>query len=134
MNTDGKWSKKVILHLDLNPHHLKKAKKKKRKAEYNFIVIRSRDGYLLELRDSNGIWPGLWSFPALEVNEKIGTWIDLNVGINEPYKINYMDQFTHSLSHIEITINPILIDISEYTIHEYSMSVILTFDSSQSKR
>ena len=102
----------------------KKAKKKKRKAEYNFIVIRSRDGYLLELRDSNGIWPGLWSFPALEVNEKIGTWIDLNVGINEPYKINYMDQFTHSLSHIDITINPILIDISKYKEYKIKKDMI----------
>ena len=103
----------------------KKAKKRKRKAEYNFIVIRSRDGYLLELRDSTGIWPSLWSFPALEVNEKIGTWIDLNVGINEPYKINYMDQFTHSLSHIDITINPILIDISEHKEHKIKKDMIL---------
>ena len=93
-------------------------KKKKRKTEYNFIVIRSRDGYLLELRDPNGIWPGLWSFPALEINEKIGTWVALNVGTNEPYEINYMDQFTHSLSHIDITINPILIDISEHKEHK----------------
>ena len=79
---------------------------------------------MLELRDSNGIWPGLWSFPALEVNEKIGTWIDLNVGINEPYKINYMDQFTHSLSHIEITINPILIDISKYKEYKIKKDMI----------
>jgi len=92
----------------------KKAKKKKRKTEYNFVVIRSKDGYLMELRDSNGIWPGLWSFPVLEVNEKIGTWVALNLGADGPYDINYMDQFTHSLSHIDITINPVLIDISEY--------------------
>ena len=102
----------------------KKARKKKRKTEYNFIVIRSRDGYLLELRDPNGIWPGLWSFPALDINEKIGTWVSLNVGTNEPYEIDYMDQFTHSLSHIDITINPILIDISEHKEYKIKKDMI----------
>ena len=102
----------------------KKAKKRKRKIEYNFVVVRSRDAYLLELRDSNGIWPGLWSFPALGINEKIETWVASNVGADESYELNYMDQFRHSLSHIDITINPILIDVSEYKEHKIKKNMI----------
>ena len=35
-----------------------------------------------------------------------------------------MDQFTHSLSHIDITINPILIDVSEYKEHKIKKNMI----------
>ena len=91
----------------------KKAKKQKRKIEYNFLVIRSEDSFLLEQRDANGIWPGLWSFPALETYEKVESWIESNTGISKINYQNNIDSFTHSLSHIDIQINPVIIDISD---------------------
>ena len=97
--------------VDLIPQ--KKAKKQKRKIEYNFLVIRSEDRFLLEQRDAKGIWPGLWSFPALETDEKVESWIKSNTGINKFNCQSDMDSFTHSLSHIDIQINPVIIDISD---------------------
>ena len=96
----------------------KKAKKQKRKIEYNFLVIRSKDRYLLEQRDANGIWPGLWSFPALDTNEKVESWIKLNTGIKKVNCQSDIDSFTHSLSHIDILINPLVIDISDSKIQK----------------
>ena len=45
MDTDGKWSKKVILHLDLNPGHLRYLSKKVEKfclKLYHCTVVKHR--------------------------------------------------------------------------------------------
>ena len=89
----------------------KKKKTQKRKAEYNFLVIRFQDEFLLEQRENEGIWPGLWSFPALMVDEDINSWMKSNTGINKFDSQNHMESFVHSLTHLDITIHPIIIDI-----------------------
>ena len=89
----------------------KKKKTQKRKTEYNFLVIRFQDEFLLEQRENEGIWPGLWSFPALRVDEEINSWMKSNTGINKFDSQNHMESFVHSLTHLDITIHPIIIDI-----------------------
>ncbi len=108
--------------VDLIPQ--KKAKKKKRKIEYNFLVIRSEDRYLLEQRDANGIWPGLWSFPALKTDENLESWIKSNTGIKKVNWQSNMGSFTHSLSHIDIQINPVIIDISKSKVQRLKKNMI----------
>ena len=102
----------------------KKARKPKKKTEYNFMVIRSGEDFLLERRDSNGIWPGLWSFPTLEINEKVGPWINSYIGVSNSYELSYMDPFIHSLSHIDIKINPIIVDVNDYKTDTISKDMI----------
>ena len=97
--------------VELIPH--KKRKKQKRKIEYNFLVIRSGNRILLEERDATGIWPGLWSFPVLETNKRINLWMKTSIGITEFNTDSHMDSFVHSLTHIDIKINPIIIDIEQ---------------------
>jgi len=91
----------------------KKRKKQKRKIEYNFLVIRSGNRVLLEERDASGIWPGLWSFPILETDERINLWMKTIIGISEYESHNPLESFVHSLTHLDIKINPIVIDIEQ---------------------
>ena len=91
----------------------KKTKKQKKKIEYNFLVIRSKHRFLLELRETSGIWPGLWSFPVLETTEKISHWMKKNTGIENIEGQNHLQSFIHSLTHIDIKINPIVINLAE---------------------
>ena len=91
----------------------KKIKKQKKRVEYNFLVIRSKDKFLLELRETRGIWPGLWSFPALKTTEKIDHWMKLNTGIDNIEGQSHLQSFIHSLTHIDIKINPIVINLAE---------------------
>ena len=91
----------------------KKTKKQKKRIEYNFLVIRSKDRFLLEQRETRGIWPGLWSFPVLETTEKINHWMKLNTGIDSIEGQSHLQSFIHSLTHIDIKINPIVINLAE---------------------
>ena len=90
----------------------KKTKKQKKRIEYNFLVIRSKDRFLLEQRETRGIWPGLWSFPVLETTEKINHWMKLNTGIDSIEGQSHLQSFIHSLTHIDIKINPIVINLA----------------------
>ena len=77
------------------------------------MVIRSKDRFLLEQRETRGIWPGLWSFPVLETTEKINHWMKLNTGIDSIECQSHLQSFIHSLTHIDIKINPIVINLAE---------------------
>ena len=109
VNTSCRAKKKN--KVELIPY--KKRKKQKRKIEYNFLVIRSGNRVLLEERDASGIWPGLWSFPILETDERINLWMKTRIGISEYESHSHMESFVHSLTHLDIKINPIVIDIKQ---------------------
>ena len=104
----------------------KKIKKQKKRIEYNFLVIRSKDKFLLELRETSGIWPGLWSFPVLDTSEKINHWMNVNTGIDNIEGQSHLQSFIHSLTHIDIKINPIVIDLAEEKYYDLNEKMVFT--------
>jgi len=102
----------------------KKIKKQKKRIEYNFLVIRSNDRFLLEQREASGIWPGLWCFPVLETSEKINHWMKLNFGIDNIEDQSHLQSFIHSLTHIDIKINPIVINLEEEKYDDLNQKMI----------
>ena len=87
-------------------------------------MIRSNDRFLLEQRETSGIWPGLWSFPILETSEKINEWMKLNIGIDNIEDRSHLQSFVHSLTHIDIKINPIVINLEEQKYHHLNQKMI----------
>ena len=102
----------------------KKIKKQKKRIEYNFLVIISNDRFLLEQREASGIWPGLWCFPVLETSENINHWMKLNIGIDNIEDQCHLQSFIHSLTHIDIKINPIVINLEEEKYDDLNQKMI----------
>ena len=92
--------------------HLYPGKKppKSRRTEQTYLLIIENQYHeiLLEKRQENGIWGGLWSFPeAAQVNEGIVYWESL---LRTPLSYNEnLPQIEHSFSHYDLLIQPTLL-------------------------
>jgi A/G-specific adenine glycosylase len=75
------------------------------------LIARLPDGSVyLERRPDKGIWGGLWSFPEIEIASDAADWcrttLSCRVEKNRP-----LEQVKHNLTHFEMNIRPILLDV-----------------------
>ena len=104
----------------------RKLSKPKKKREYYFLIIKNNNQLLLELRDSSGIWPGLWSFPIVDSIEEISKWVNSTLGLSMR-SFEAETPFMHSLTHMDLKINPIIINFDNQKI-KLSRKEIKYFD------
>lgn len=55
----------------VNELPVKAAAEKLKKRYFNFIIIKTERGFLIEKREGNDIWKGLYQFPLIETKKKI---------------------------------------------------------------
>ena len=85
-----------------------KPKKDKPVKETVMLIVQNPDGeFLLHQRPQSGIWGGLWSFPEVESESEVATWL-ITHGITEA-DTESLDGFRHTFSHYHLEITPILI-------------------------
>jgi A/G-specific adenine glycosylase len=75
------------------------------------LIARLPDGSVyLERRPASGIWGGLWSFPEIEMASEAANWcqtrLSCRVENSKP-----LEEIKHSLTHFEMNIRPILLDV-----------------------
>ena len=84
---------------------VKSARKPRRKRFLNFLIILYRGRYVVEKRDGNDIWKGLFQFPLIETPEKISNK-DLDEKLKEltPLYLNHAPilEKKHILTHQEL--------------------------------
>lgn len=100
-----------------------------------FLIIKNKQGVLLEKRPSSGIWGGLWCLPQLEGqpdNEKINLFCEQklhsSVLTSHPFP-----SFRHTFSHYHLDIFPILLMIkgSPYRTMEAGKQIWYNLDQQQ---
>lgn len=84
----------------------KKSQKKKTISEY-FLIIRFEDGsFILEKRNNEGVWGGLWSLPQVNIKEDPLKWCKSIVS-NSLIDSKKLEVIRHSFSHYHLEMHPI---------------------------
>jgi len=75
------------------------------------LIARLPDGSVyLERRPDKGIWGGLWSFPEIEMENDAAEWCQTTLSCRVENS-RPLEQVKHSLTHFEMNIRPILLDV-----------------------
>ena len=84
----------------------KKSQKKKTISEY-FLIIRFEDGsFILEKRNNEGVWGGLWSLPQVNIKEDPLKWCKSIIS-NNLIDSKKLEVVRHSFSHYHLEMHPI---------------------------
>ena len=85
----------------------KKPSKKPPVKTTQMLILQSQlgDKVLLEKRPPHGIWGGLWSFPEIQANDHIDTFIQKHGFIINDEIMNWKD-IRHTFSHFHLNIKP----------------------------
>jgi len=96
-----------------------KAKRLKRKHRHiRWLVCQREDGaILLEQRPPSGIWGALRSFPECPTDAK-GAEIVAQLFALKVTNSRALDTFTHAFTHFDLTIEPLLLSVSETSVRE----------------
>ena len=76
------------------------------------VMKQAEKPVLLEKREANGIWGGLYSLPELAVSEDPELWCYQNLGLQIDTQIP-MKKIDHSFTHFDLSIYPLLTRISD---------------------
>ena len=98
-----------------NPKDYPNSKPKKDKPEkfVQLIMLQDPSGYiLLEQRQQQGIWGGLWSFPELPMEEDAMQHSQTRFG-DAAAEQEIWPVFRHTFSHYHLHIQPVLIQLSK---------------------
>ncbi|AJC50581.1 A/G-specific adenine glycosylase [Coxiella endosymbiont of Amblyomma americanum] len=93
---------------------VKKLKRNRPCKSICLIIIQNSKGYiLLEKRPLTGVWGGLWSFPECsgDIIKNIEHWCQLKFNFINIVKIERWDPFLHAFSHLNLLINPVLLQV-----------------------
>ena len=91
----------------------RKPRKKRVHREVRMLLIEdSQQRVLLEKREANGIWGGLYSLPELAASEDPELWCYQNLGLQIDTQIP-MKKIDHSFTHFDLSIYPLLTRISD---------------------
>lgn len=90
----------------------KKPKPKPKKIITMLVIINSSKQIFLYKRGLTGIWGGLWCFPECDIEESPENWCHKNLG-TLPVSIDKLPSFKHIFTHFELTIDPVLVKITE---------------------
>ncbi len=96
----------------------KSAARKKRKVNHYVFIIEYKNKYLLAKRPASGLLASLWEFPVIEMkklnlnNERLETLLIKKYSIQGKIILKG-NLFRHQYSHIDLTYQPVLIDIKE---------------------
>lgn len=76
------------------------------------LILKFEDTILLEKRQMNGIWGGLWSLPQIDYQNEFP---DINE-LTHRYKLkirppSLLKQFRHTFSHYHLNIQPVLLEV-----------------------
>ena len=75
------------------------------------LIARLPDGSVyLERRPDKGIWGGLWSFPEIEMASDASEWCQTTLSCRVENS-RPLEQVKHSLTHFEMNIRPILLNV-----------------------
>ncbi|MCH8895187.1 MAG: A/G-specific adenine glycosylase [Proteobacteria bacterium] len=89
----------------------KKPVGKKRQCDVIMLIACLPDGSVyLERRPPRGIWGGLWSFPEIELESEAANWCQARLSCRVE-RSQALEQIKHSLTHFEMNIRPILLDV-----------------------
>ena len=85
----------------------KKPKKKLPVKTTQMLILKSKkdEKVLLEKRPPHGIWGGLWSFPEIELNNDVSSFLQTH-GIIIQNKMITWDTLRHTFSHFHLEIQP----------------------------
>ena len=85
-----------------------KSHKIKPKRQTTMLVLTNEDKHiLLQKRDLNGIWPGLYSLPEINIDENIHIACEASWPIHIK-KLDKLDSFIHQFTHFNLVINPVI--------------------------
>ncbi len=94
------------------PQRKKSAKERLKKSTCMLIIQNPQGSILLLKRPTVGIWGGLWSLPECDVGEDIKTWCIQQWRL-EARQLQNLPALSHTFSHFDLTIYPILIQVKE---------------------
>ena len=94
------------------PQRKKSAKARVKKSTCMLIIQNHKGSILLLKRPPIGIWGGLWSLPECEMGEDIKTWCIRQWSL-EARQVQNLPALSHTFSHFDLTIYPILIQVKE---------------------
>lgn len=89
----------------------KKSKKAKPLRKTHMAMVHSNGAIYLERRPAAGIWGGLWSFPELDIADKLAIWCEDQFGAY-PIEIERWDVVRHSFTHFDLDIEPIAMRVN----------------------
>ena len=89
----------------------RKPARKKEQRDVIMLIARLPDGSIyLERRPPRGIWGGLWSFPEIERLSDAENWCRDRLSCRAEHS-QELEKIKHSLTHFEMNIRPILLDV-----------------------
>ncbi len=89
----------------------RKSARKKERRDVIMLIARLPDGSVyLERRPPRGIWGGLWSFPEIDRPSEAANWCQDRLSCRAEHS-QELEKIKHSLTHIEMNIRPILLDV-----------------------
>lgn len=89
-----------------------KPKKEKPRRSVRMLIVQDAGGaVLLEKRPPAGIWAGLYSLPEVPEEQSTAHWGRDNIGVRLS-KLSELEKFSHSFTHFELTIQPVLAQIA----------------------
>lgn len=107
VNSDCLALKRGLVHC--LPEKVKKKSKETRKVCW--LLPQSPSGeVLLEKRETEGIWGGLWSFIETKDKESLSLIISNKFAIKE-FKVKKMNKIKHSFSHYNLEVTPFLVKL-----------------------
>lgn len=84
---------------------------KKKQRDVIMLIVRLADGSVyLERRPPRGIWGGLWSFPEIGQASEAADWCQVRLSCLVEHS-QALEQIKHSLTHFDMNIRPILLDV-----------------------
>lgn len=81
--------------------------------EATFLIIKNKDGILLEKRAPTGVWAGLWSLPQLEGHvaaKELKAYCKKHYGFALQHVV-FKDIVKHTFSHFHLMISPVIVEI-----------------------
>lgn len=104
-----------LAHATQSVHHYPAPKPKVTKPIRNtrWLLVRDPSGrLLLEQRAPAGLWGGLWTWPELATDQDLDLWCRQHLGV-KPQRVEKLAKRRHSLSHFELDIHPVLIELAQ---------------------
>jgi len=76
------------------------------KAQYFYLLLSEDGDVLMEKRPPTGIWGGLWTPPACDINEDSKSYLLNHYGVSIS-EIELLSDFRHTFSHFHLQLHPV---------------------------